>query len=517
MFSLRTRGTRVLAACALLVLAQAATGMPTATAQCPGLYAGTLASDPIEPLPGGVFALTAFRQNNLVLGPNSDVRYLLSVGAERRLVATAAAPRFEVRTPGYYRIHTLVGELSDSTDADYLPAGLLAADGRTVVEVAQAFGARCADLDQAGTVFFVPSDYGVPCDAVPGRLGPEAGTFTPDGAAVDLAARVVTPATGRPALERAYVLTRGNDNVVTAVGAAPSFRVPALDTGLYTVYSFVAELDDQLSLSYFDLSRVAFGRVGLDAFVSDYVDRDLCAAVGFEGGQVYVPREPLPGACLVESGAVAASAQVLSPGADTVYLTAERTTAALALAGQERTFVLADAEAGGRVLGYSDVARFAVTRPGSFAVHAVTLEHTDPASAEYYDLEGAVRGGVSVDQLAADLVQAGVCASVDSLGADFDVSEQLLTSPVRSPAALVGAPRLVTRGGTLELLVETDDVLDARVAVYDLAGRAVLPATHVVLPAGDHRLALGRVTPGVGVVVELRSRDGATALRGLAY
>ena len=106
---------------------------------------------------GDSATLRAKRDEVAFLAEGFELRYVLTEGPERRVVALAEVPSFTVGEAGDYRIHTLVAELTDTSSSAYLDLSSLelgvtpAAD---VVALAREQDA-CIDLDLEGATFTV--------------------------------------------------------------------------------------------------------------------------------------------------------------------------------------------------------------------------------------------------------------------------------------------------------------------------------------------------------------------------
>jgi len=503
--------TRVLQFCATLLLLSSF-AVPVALAQCEA-YAGTLLSDPVVQNADSSFTLNAFREENAMFFAGADVLYILSVGEERVVAQTDTVPNFVVTERGRYRIHTLLAELNTDTSANYIAPSELAADGRTVPDVVAAFGERCADLDEVGASFFIPTDFGVECTIAVGSLQPRAAEFSPDGMMVTLSATVARAPELSGDIDAHYLLAAGEDGVLIAAAAQPTFTVAATDTGLYTIYPLIAEVDDPMAANYLNLSEVDYGNITLDAFISDLVDRDICAQVGFETAQVYFPQAPTEGACIVESGELIAGAKQSNASMDTVTLIAVQSVAALKFSGQEQLYFLTTGE-GPTIVAFSDVPRFSVTQEGTYTIHAAVIELSDTSSVNYVSPDSLGVNVRGVDSLSAALLQAGICASIDSVGASFTVTEDDFDN---EPSGVAELPREISFSalavaGTVQVRIRADFVADARLDIISVDGRLLASRAGLRLVPGDQTVSLSAPEARGLVYVRLMSRWGIASL-----
>ncbi|WP_298533108.1 hypothetical protein, partial [uncultured Algibacter sp.] len=96
------------------------TGAPIVVESCTAA-AGTLAADvtPVQ-LAGGSVTISATEDTAPTVPTNYEVAYVLTSGPTLIIEQTGGSPSFDVTSAGDYTIHTLVAELSDSTDPNYL-------------------------------------------------------------------------------------------------------------------------------------------------------------------------------------------------------------------------------------------------------------------------------------------------------------------------------------------------------------------------------------------------------------
>ena len=121
----------------------------------------------------------------------------------------------------------------------------------------------------------------------------DAGTMTADetpvvldGASVTISATANGDANVPEGFANAYVLTSGGDLVIQDLGEAPSFDVDM--TGLYTIHSFVYDLEDEEAL----LDAVEFGVTTGGEVLGLIEELGLCASLDVDGAPIDVVPPP---------------------------------------------------------------------------------------------------------------------------------------------------------------------------------------------------------------------------------
>lgn len=476
-------------------------------AQCDA-YAGTLADNPIAQNADGSFQLSAFRLDNVTIPPGFELIYLLSEGDNRVILASDAGSVFRVSSPGYYRVHTMVAELTEVASPDYIAAAEFAPTGITIPELVAQFGSRCASVDELGAQFFVPSDFGTPCNIVAGKLATYGAELTQDRQQVIIAASVQETNIAPGNFESRYLLTRDRESVIVDIGTSASFVVSALDTGLYTIYPFVAELTDPLSQHYFNLSDIVFGQTTLPDLNRDNVDRDLCARTSFLGGQAYIPLQPSLTACVVESGRLFAATMEANTSQDTITLTASRSFPAFLLSGQEVVYFLSSGN-DLKIEAFSDFPSFDITSPGEYRIHSAVLEKTDDSSPNFFDLARIRASNLTIPALTTLLVQEGKCASVEEVGASFQIDASQISSVHK--AAVSTATFQAWQGNqanTISVRLRPNTSGSAQLMVYNALGQQLSSQKLSVLAQAEYELQLPAIGSSGIYLVRLRDAEG---------
>ncbi|MFD2552258.1 hypothetical protein ACFSQP_10560, partial [Bizionia sediminis] len=255
----------------------------TLHAQCTA-GAGTLTADasPVQ-LAGADVAISATQDAAPIIPANYEVTYVLTSGTTLIIEQLAATPEFTVTSAGNYTIHTLVAELSDSNDPNYLDTSVInfgVTTGGDVLNLVTSNG-LCAALDVTGAAVVVET-----CTA-------DAGTLTADASPVQLAgADVAISATQDAApvipanYEMAYVLTSGTTLIIEQLAATPEFTVTS--AGNYTIHTLVAELSDSNDPNYLDTSVINFGVTTGGDVLNLVTSIGLCAALDVTGAAVVV-------------------------------------------------------------------------------------------------------------------------------------------------------------------------------------------------------------------------------------
>ncbi|MEM6517069.1 MAG: hypothetical protein AAF688_12865, partial [Bacteroidota bacterium] len=180
-------------------------GAPVTVETC-SADAGTLTADVATvQLSGADVAISATEDTAPTVPANYDVLYVLTMGTDLTIMGTNATPDFTVTAAGDYTIHTLVAELDDTDDPNYVDLGALVTVGTTTgVDVVTAItdNGLCADLLVMGAEITVEA-----CGADAGTLTAD---FTPvqlSGADVAISATEDTAPTVPADYDVLYVLT----------------------------------------------------------------------------------------------------------------------------------------------------------------------------------------------------------------------------------------------------------------------------------------------------------------------
>ena len=132
-------------------------------AQCTA-EAGTLDANvtPVQ-LAGSSVTISATQDTAPTVPTNYEVAYVLTSGATLIIEQLGATPSFDVTSAGDYTIHTLVAELSDPTDPNFLDASVIVpgtTTGGDVLGIVTA-GGLCAALDVTGAPIVVEDNLSV--------------------------------------------------------------------------------------------------------------------------------------------------------------------------------------------------------------------------------------------------------------------------------------------------------------------------------------------------------------------
>ena len=331
-----------------------------------------------------------------------EVLYVLTSGNGLVIENVNSHPRFKVFEEGLFTIHTLV------YDPQTLDLGIVVPGETTGFDVnsllVQGGGTICAALDVAGASFYI-YDCEEGCIAAAGALAAIDQPCLEAGVATLAAER--TSATNVPAgYETLYVLTTGDELVITGVNTEPSFEVTTL--GSYTIHTLVYDpttLDLNIVVpgetTGFDVNGLLIQGGGaicasLDvagaAFDVEFNCEDICDA---DAGTLLTDSED----CLREGQATLVARHNYRPELPE---------------GFEKIYVLTS----GNDLVIQDVnaePEFVVNSGGRFTIHTLVY---DPAT---LDLSIVVPGETTGFDVNGLLKQGGgdICASLDVVGAPF--------------------------------------------------------------------------------------------------
>ncbi len=139
------------------------TGAPITVETCTA-DAGTLTADatPVQ-LAGASVTISATQDTAPTVPANYEVVYVLTSGAGLVIEAIGATPSFEVTEAGDYTIHTLVAELDDANDPNFLDASVVVPGVTTGVDVLTIVtdNGLCAALDVTGAPITVQDPLSV--------------------------------------------------------------------------------------------------------------------------------------------------------------------------------------------------------------------------------------------------------------------------------------------------------------------------------------------------------------------
>jgi hypothetical protein len=133
------------------------TGAAVTVVECTA-DAGSLTADatPVT-LTGASVTISATPNGDTVAPAGYEVLYVLTSGPSLIIQNAGATPSFDVSAIGEYRIHTLVAEVSDNTDPNFLDLGVIVPGTTDAGDVLVVIAANelCADLDVTGALILV--------------------------------------------------------------------------------------------------------------------------------------------------------------------------------------------------------------------------------------------------------------------------------------------------------------------------------------------------------------------------
>lgn len=366
--------------------------------------AGTLtAVDDVVCFEDGVATIGATPNGDAVVLSGFGTVYLLSRGNDLLFVdGEFTTPSFVVEATGSYRIHTLVYD-PGTLDLDVVEFGVTTAAELNALLV-QGDGTICASLDMVGTPIAV--QYCVPpCDA-------DAGTLTAIATEVcfeDNTATIGATSNGDVVAplgsDTLYLLASGNDLVIQAGAATPSFVVGA--TGNYSIHTLIY---DPATL---DLGGLTFGvSTANDVHVLLIQGGGpICGSLDMVGASIAVQLCLPP--CLAAAGTITAvdGAVCFENGTATIGATANGD--AIIPNGFETLYLLTSGI--GLVIENSAATpSFTVEAEGQYGIYALVY---DPATLDPADL---VLGTTTAGDVDALLIQGGgiICGSLDLAGTE---------------------------------------------------------------------------------------------------
>lgn len=416
--------------------------------------AGTIRSDDATiVLNQATVTISATPNGNQVVPDGYEVRYVLTSGTNFVVLAISDEPSFEVSNIGFYRIHTLIAELSDTDDENYLDLSGIEFGVTTVANVVALIGELCADLDAVGAPVSIIEP--LPCLADAGTLTAADSTVFLFGDSVRVSA-IPNGDRGVPTgYEVMFILASGD--VIEALSTAPNFAVT--DTGTYTIHTLVAELSDAGDGDYLDLSTIEFGQTTVADLLDLIAERGICADLDDVGASIEVlPALP----CLADAGTIVPEVDtaIFIPG---MVLTVNATPQGFNVpVGYEiRYFIFRN----GALIAPLPQASPTInignsTLVGTFSIHTVVAELSDTADVNYLDLSSfsSSTEPITLEEVIAFFNQVGVCADFAEEGATVEV----VLAPEECEA---NAGTLGSNGDTLVL--STDTILVTAIANPD--------------------------------------------------
>ncbi|MFZ1333000.1 MAG: T9SS type A sorting domain-containing protein, partial [Flavobacteriales bacterium] len=371
-------------------------------------HAGSLSGNETPCLLDGMATISATPNGDAVEPSGYTTIHVLTSGAGLIIQQTSTTPSFAISNTGLYTIHTLV------YDANTLDLGIVVFGSTPASAVnellLQGGGDICGSLDVTGASFVI-EECTTDCIA-------DAGTLTGnDAPCLEVSPVLVTAVANGDALEPAgystlFVLTSGDDLVIEAVSADPSFAVDMI--GVYTIHTLVY---DPSSL---DLTIVEFGVTTASDVNAMLIQGggDICAALDVDGASFTI--EPCSTECIISAGSITGVNPLgcLSDGASTLIATPNGD--AIIPPGFVQNYVLAY----GPDLVIMQVGpnpSFLITTPGVYSMHSIVY---NPATLDLSIIELGVSTAAEV--VTYILLNGGnICAALDQTGAQYAIGNCL--------------------------------------------------------------------------------------------
>ncbi len=347
----------------------------------------------------GTVTIKAVTKDSPVVPPGSQVRYLLSTGAERRVQRIDTVSTFAISDTGQYRIHTLVYDpLTFNPDS-------LSLDSLTVAAIDSAVDSLCGAADVAGALFNVKVCPPAICSANAGYLISNDSTCLYNGKAT------LTAAVGIAPLEpfgyhTIYLLSAGDSSVIQKISATPSFEVT--EAGRFSIHTLV-----------YDTANIKIDSIHLDTTKVSELN-----ALLLQGGGTFCAALDTTGAVfqLEVCADCAAKAGRLSSDSDpclkdsTAILTAYNLELPVVPNGFKLAYLLT-ANKDGIVRQVSDSVSFEVHQIGEFTIHTLVYDLS------VFSLDSIKASVTTIAQLNSLLVQGGgnMCGALDTKGFSYFV------------------------------------------------------------------------------------------------
>jgi hypothetical protein len=351
--------------------------------------------------------LKAIPRGNAVVPQGYQVLYVLTKSNQLTIQQVATEPIFALpdSTTGLFTIHTLVYD-SATLDLDLVEIGETTGFDVNALLI-QGGGNICAALNVLGVKFSLGSCE-APCAATSGRLTPSSSSCLLDGKATVTAKVQIAPIVP-PGFTRLYVLTSGDNLVIRAVSAMPSFVVNG--TGRFTIHTLVYD-STTLDLDSIIIGQTTGGDVnGLLAQGGG----DLCGALDVTGARFNVVA--CPPVCNARAGTLKAeSSPCLSNGKATLKATVLQSPTVPS--GYQIRYLLTSGY-GYVIQQISTTPSFVVTGEGLYTIHTLVYNPNT------FDLNSIQLGNVKAADLRERFIQGGgtICAALDLTGAAFTVKD----------------------------------------------------------------------------------------------
>ena len=382
-------------------------------AQCTA-DAGTLTANatPVQ-LSGSGVTISATQATPPTVPNNYEVVYVLTSEATLIIEQIGATPEFNVTTAGNYTIHTLVAELSDSNDPNFLDATIAVLGTTTGGDVLGyvASNGLCAALDVTGAPIVVEA-----CTADAGTLTANATPVQLSGSGATISATQATPPTVPNNYEVVYVLTSGATLIIEQIGATPEFNVTT--AGNYTIHTLVAELSDSNDPNFLDATIIVPGTTTGGDVLGIVTTNGLCAALDVTGTPIVVE------ACTADAGTLTANATPVQLSGSGVTISATQATPPTVPNNYEVVYVLTS----GATLIIEQIGatpEFNVTTAGNYTIHTLVAELSDSNDLNFLDATIIVPGTTTGGDVLGIVTTNGLCAALDVTGAPIVVEASL--------------------------------------------------------------------------------------------
>ncbi|MBK9627360.1 MAG: T9SS type A sorting domain-containing protein [Flavobacteriales bacterium] len=331
-----------------------------------------------------------------VVPAGSETAYVLTSGVGQVIDSIAGTPTFLITVAGSYTIHTLVYDPA-TLDLNTIELGVTTA-AELVAQLAQGGGTICGSLDVAGATILVVDC----CLADAGTLTADIDSVCYAGGPTILMASANGDAVIPVGFEVLYLLTTGEDQVITAAGFTTTFEVGAV--GVYTIHTLVYDPNT------LDLGQFNFGESTADDVNAVLVQGGgaICASFDMAGATISVVY-----CCSASAGTLTAeNASICLPNGP-VFISATANGDAVVPTDFETVYVLTSSAAL-VIEATSATPSFAVFSTGDYTIHSLVYDPTT------LDLGSIQLGVTTASEINALLVQGGgaICASLDLVGAN---------------------------------------------------------------------------------------------------
>ncbi len=256
----------------------------------------------------------------------------------------------------------------------------------------------------------------------------DAGTTTADATDVDLdettgTATISVTANGDANVpddfETTFLLAQNIDGELVIIDSSdePSFEVDS--EGEFQILTLVSESDDLLSDDFLDLDlNLVLGTTTATDLTDLFVSLGICADLDVEADVITV-NDTTAANCDADAGSLSSDNPTVGLGTDgEALISATPNNDAVVPAGYEVNYVLTTtAGADVTIQDLNDAPEFTVDAIGTYTIHTLIAETSDPDSDDFIDLENGVVLGVTTAADVLGLVSAGICADLDLIGA----------------------------------------------------------------------------------------------------